>query len=129
MKRVLFILIIIFPVISATSSGIIPMNNDQALREKIAKDLIAAFVREDYEGVSANFHATLKQTLPQEKLQEVWQNVVNTYGKYVETKSTTNVIQSGYHQVVSRLKFEKDNLTLEMTFNEDDKLIGFYFKA
>lgn len=102
--------------------------SDQQTRNKIAKSIIDDLSKEDYDGVMNYYDVGLKQNLPREKLQEVWLNIINTYGKFQQISSSNNIVREGYNQVISRVKFEKGSLTLELTFNQDDQVVGLFFK-
>ena len=100
---------------------------DEALRKKIATALLDAFVKEDYDAVSKNFHASLAQTSTKEKLAEIWGKVNEQLGRYVETISITPSMYGQYNQLKFRCKFEKDNISLFVEFTEDDKILAFNF--
>ena len=130
MKTVIVLFLSLLPVIKSTS---VPGKNikqfDQETRNRIAKSIINDLSKEDYDGVMSYYDISLKQNLPREKLQEVWQNIVNNYGPYSEVISMNNIVNQGYNQVILRLKFEKGNLTLELTYNQDDQVFGLFFKV
>jgi len=125
--------LIVLLVCSLSFAGIVSSNVasrklvDRDLRVKIANGIIEAFAKKDYDSVSTNFHSSLKQTLPKEKLREFWQKISAQMGKYVSIISTTHHIREGYNIVTLLCKFEKDNSNMELTFNQDNQVIGLYF--
>jgi hypothetical protein len=101
---------------------------DEARRKRITSEILDNFVKENYDSVSKDFHSSLKTTLPTERLSEVWKYVMTNFGAFKKVISTTTNVMQGYNQVLMRCQFEKDNATLEATFNEDDKVFGLYIK-
>lgn len=101
---------------------------DESARIKITKAILNNLVQQQYEEVSKNFHVTLKQNLPTEKINEVWTTVVSTYGAYKETLTVRTDVFQGFSQVKIRCQFENEKATLEATFTEDDRVIGLYIK-
>lgn len=101
---------------------------DEANRKKIAQLILDNLIKEQYDEVRKDFHSTLKNSLPTEKIAEAWQTVVGSAGQYKEVISTSVTQTQGFNQIKMRIRFEKDNTTLETTFNEDDKVIGLWLR-
>jgi len=102
---------------------------DDVIRKNVAEKILKNLVQEKFEDVRADFHSTLKQSLPAERISEAWVKQLETYGEYKSTVSMTSAKFQEYNQVKIRCKFENDNSTIEVTFNEDNKVIGLYLKA
>ena len=101
---------------------------DESDRKRIATDILNNLVKENYEAVRKDFHASLKQNLPTERISEGWIKLVETIGAYKEVISTTPDVAQSYNQVKIRCRFENGNSSVEVTFNEDDKVIGLFLK-
>ena len=97
-------------------------------RRKIATDILNNFVKQDYEAVRKDFHSSLKVTLPVEKLAEAWETTVKLNGNFEKIISTASARTQDYNQVKIKCKFQNENITLETTFTEDDRVIGLFLK-
>jgi len=120
MKKTLLILICTFCMST--------LANAQLTRDEITQNVIKNFVKKDYAKVQQDFSGTLKNKLSQQQLQDAWEGVIAEVGNYISVLKTTEYQSQGYNVVKKRLQFKIDNRNLEVTFNEDDKIIGLYFK-
>jgi len=127
MKRTLLIVVTSTLLVSAFSFNRTSFY-DEAARKKITQEILDNFVKEDFDAVRKDFHSSLKTSLPADKIGEVWQSVINNGGKYISVISVNTSKVQEYNQVKMRIKFEKENATLETIFNEDDKVLGLWIK-
>lgn len=105
------------------------VKNDEDTRKAITQAILDNLIKEDYDAVQKDFYGPFKQALPIEKISEAWQQTVTTVGDFVKVLATTAATTpEGFNQIRLRCQFKNDNLTVETTFNEDDKVIGLYLK-
>lgn len=102
--------------------------NAQSTRENIAKEITENFQKGDYQKVQNDFSGSLKSALTVNGLQKAWESIIANSGEYQSVISTNEMESQGYKVIKRRLKFAKENLSLEITFNEENKVIGLYFK-
>ena len=120
MKTVLLLVIL--------SISFVSVVNAQSSREKIATNIVTNFVKGEYEKVRSDFSGTLRNQFTKDLIQQLWENVIANAGNYEGVISTNELVFQGYNIVKKRLKFANDNANIEVTFNEDDKVIGLYIK-
>jgi|GEM_PF-1418202 len=101
---------------------------DLERRQVVSSEIIKSLAAENYDLVSKKFHPSLKYELTTEKISNVWQSVVSKLGSFVEIVSISNSEFQGYQQIRSRCRFEEGNMTVEVTFNAEDLVIGLYIK-
>ena len=129
MKLVIFSLMVSLTSMSFTPTASLDIiTYDESTRIKTTKEILGNLVEEQYEAVQKNFHATLKQSLPAEKISEIWTTIISNYGTYKEVVSIKHDVFQGYNQIKIRCQFEKERATLEATFTEDDKVIAIYIR-
>jgi hypothetical protein len=66
--------------------------------------------------------------LSTQNIKDAWLNTTNIVGEFEKILSTRTAVSQGYNQVISRCKFEKDKMNVEVIFNEDDKVLGLWLK-
>jgi hypothetical protein len=129
MKRVIFLAVLTAIFISQTSFSLkVNSFSDEDNRKKIAQTLLDDLINERYEDVTKAFHASLKTALPVEKISEVWKQVISINGPFEKVLSVNTGTDKGFDQIKMRCHFEKENATVETTFNEDDKIVGLFIK-
>ncbi len=134
MKRVLIILLTVLSLPAWTDAAPVFLFNtlydqiNQDVRDKIASDIVINLAKEDYEAVRKDFSGSLKNNLTGEKIGEVWETVIAQNGSFKKVVGTTTTIIQGYNIIRKRVEFENDNLTVEVTFNEENKVIGLFVK-
>jgi hypothetical protein len=129
MKTLPFTLIFISSIVSLAFSTVkqFPLQVISQ-EERIARDVLASFQKEDYDTITSLFHVSLKQALPKERLAEIWESIHTNYGDF---ETITSVKTKNINEVQGlelRCKFVQDNLTMDLYFNKEKKLIGIYFR-
>ena len=127
MKRS-FLFSLLFLAILAPSFAPKMKLTDEDRRRKVSQEILDNLLKEKYEDVRKDFHISLKQVLPAEKISEVWTQIMATNGEFVKVVSVTAATDKGYNQIKMRLQFKNDNATQETTFNEEDKVVGMFIK-
>lgn len=114
--------------INARSTPKFTSLGDEDYRKQIAREIVDNLTKDDYQAVAKDFSNVLKQQLSPQNIGDAWSAVVAQLGKFQSKSSERVAIIQGYNQVIIRCKFEVDSLNVEVTFNENDKVIGLYLK-
>ena len=128
MKYPLSIAIAVYLLITASSFHEKNNRFDEGLRKQISTTILNNLVKQDYEAVRKDFHSSLKVTLPVEKISEAWETTVKVNGAFEKVLSTSATKMGEYNQIRIKCMFHDGNITLEVTFTEDDKVLGLFLK-
>lgn len=121
MKTVLTLLAIsIFPFFGFISQ--------EEKRIAISREIVNNMVNEDFEKVQVEFTSTLKEQLSPQVMSQSWTSVLLQIGEFEKILSVSEKVVNDYIVVVSRCKFKRENASIEVTFNAEDKVIGLFFK-
>ncbi|RZK38037.1 MAG: DUF3887 domain-containing protein [Pedobacter sp.] len=101
---------------------------DEPNRKKIAEAIVSDLAKENYEQVRKEFHAQLKANLSVEKISEAWAKFTETMGSFEKIVSTSPTTARGYTQIKCRCAFKEGNATVEVTFDEDDRVIALFLR-
>jgi len=129
MKRIICFTMLIAAFVTQNSFITNTASVQEDNRKEIAKKILENNVAEKYENMRADFSGGFKDQLPAEKIAGGWKQLIDSAGPYQKVLSINTVVTQGYNQVLIRCAFKNDNLTLEVTFNQDDKVIGLLWKA
>jgi len=102
--------------------------SDESTRKRIAQNIVGNLVNEKFEAVRTDFSGALKSQLSAQNIEDVWFNVTTQLGKFEKVDSIRTAVSQGYNQVFSRCKFVVDSVTIEVGFNEEDKVIALLIK-
>lgn len=129
MKKIIYFHILFLIFLSQTSFTLkLKTSRDEDNRKRITQSIIDNLVAEEYLASTKYFHATLKKNLPVEKIAEIWKEITSVNGAFEKVLSITTASDKGFNQIKMRCHFKEENLTLETTFTEDDKVIAIFFK-
>lgn len=129
MKKIVYLSVLLLVFLSQTSFTIkTNLFRDEENRKKITQSILDNLIAEQYQESTKYFHATLKKNLPVEKIAEVWKEMTSVNGAFEKVLSVSTATDKGFNQVKMRCHFKEENLTLETTFTEDDKVIAIFFK-
>lgn len=95
--------------------------------ETLAKDLVSVLARGDSNKATENFDETMKNTLPAEKLQQVWNSLITNLGPFVEQAGTRREKILRYDVIFVACKFEKGVLDAKVVFNDKQQVAGLFF--
>lgn len=70
----------------------------------------------------------LKETVPADKLKEVWDESFSKVGKYEKLSKIVFQEKNGCAVVVAIAKFENSNVQYTLSYDKDMKLVGLYIK-
>ena len=115
---------------AAAGAGAVPA----AVQAEGATDLVAAGVKvadllgkEDFAGVVAQYDATMKGALPEPKLREAWQTLLQQAGPLQKRLGTRQTEQDGYQIVFVTCQFERAALDIKVVFNARRQVAGLFF--
>lgn len=81
----------------------------------------------EYKTAENMFDETMKSAVPEEKLKEAWESIVNQYGPYkVQGAIRKDKIQI-YDAIYITLQFEKNSLDSQISFDSNGMIAGLYF--
>ncbi len=95
--------------------------------EGSAKDFCEKLVAKDYETCFAQFTAETAKALPLEQLKAVWEEVTLNCGNFVAIEKSEKAENKGLTTVVEYLAFEKNGVTVSLTFDTQGKISGIWF--
>jgi hypothetical protein len=95
--------------------------------ETLAKDLVSALAGGDFKKATENFDGTMKNALPAEKLQEVWNSLIAQMGPFVEQAGTRREKILQYDVIFVTCKFERGVLDAKVVFNSNKQIAGLFF--
>lgn len=99
-----------------------------AERERVAADIASNFAKKDYAAVRKDFAKIMLDALSTEKLKDTWEGLVTKIGEFQKVISTNEVQIDGYTVIKKRCQFANENATIQVTFNDENKVIGLYLK-
>jgi hypothetical protein len=85
--------------------------------ETLAKDLVNLLASGDYKKATENFDGTMKNALPAEKLQQVWNSIIAQMGPFVEQAGTRREKILQYDVIFVTCKFENGVLDAKVVFD------------
>ena len=95
--------------------------------ETLAKDLVNSLASGDYKKAVENFDGTMKNALPAEKLQEVWNSIIAQSGPFVEQLGTRREKILLYDVIFVTCKFERGVLDAKVVFDRKKQIAGLFF--
>lgn len=93
-----------------------------------AEEVINKLNDKNYSGILENSSDELKNSLPDNKLQEAWEGFSKDIGNYDSITKMTVAEKNGYGVVIANTKYESKKLTFTLSFNKEMKLSGIYMK-
>lgn len=128
MKALICFLLFLNAFSVSESKGMSVISRDTTNQKTISRNVMYHYQKSDYDSISTYFHASLKPSLPVEKIAEGWETMNEQYGRFEKILSVKTLKDDDYSVILLRCKFQKDNATVQLAFNQDDKLVGLYFK-
>jgi hypothetical protein len=81
----------------------------------------------EYNAAENMFDETMKSAVPEEKLKEVWESILNQYGPYKSPGALRKDRIQIYDVIYVTLQFEKNSLDSQISFDSNGKIAGLYF--
>jgi len=75
----------------------------------------------------AQYDATMKGALPEPKLREAWQTLLQQAGPFQKRLGTRQEAQAGYQIVFVTCQFERATLDIKVVFNAERQVAGLFF--
>jgi hypothetical protein len=95
--------------------------------ETMARDFVGLLVKADYTEAVENFDGTMKNALPAEKLQQVWNSLIAQSGPFVEQLGTRKEKILQYDVIFVTCKFERAVLDAKVVFDGNKQIAGLFF--
>jgi oligoribonuclease NrnB/cAMP/cGMP phosphodiesterase (DHH superfamily) len=95
-------------------------------RRAAAKEVVSKLVAEDFEGVRANFNATMKQGLSAEQMKDVWKKAIAYHGEYKSQGEARNAQQDGYDVYAIRCEMKNSPMEVVVAYDSDGKIGGLW---
>jgi hypothetical protein len=98
------------------------------VREKVARDIVDNNVKKDYAAVRKDFAKTMLDALSEEKIKTVWEAHIAQVGDFQKVLTTKEEQSGGYTIIKKRLQFARQNSTIQVTFNDENQVIGLFIR-
>lgn len=98
------------------------------VREKLSTELVNNLSNKNYVAARKDFAKVMLDAFSVEKQKEAWEGLIAKVGAFQKVLTTKEEIVSGYNVVKKRCQFAGENATIQITFSEENKIIGLYFK-
>jgi hypothetical protein len=98
------------------------------MREKLSDELVTNLSNKNYAAARKDFAKVMLDAMSVEKQKEAWEGLIAKVGAFQKVLTTKEEIVSGYNVIKKRCQFAGENATIQVTFNEENKVIGLYFK-
>ena len=112
------------PVVTTSSDSVASANK----RDSIATQLVNNLAKKSYKEATKDFGAQMKVVLTAEKLKVDWEKFLRIYGAFEKVITISSTLQNGHMLVKQRCKFGNDNANVLITFSDENRVIGLYFK-
>jgi hypothetical protein len=93
----------------------------------VAADFVDLLVKENFAGAVARFDSTMKSALPEQKLGEAWQTLLQQAGPFQKRVGTRLEEQEGYRIVFVTCQFERAVLDMKVVFDSNRQVTGLFF--
>ena len=97
-------------------------------RAAAAKEVVNKLVAENFEGIRANFNATMKQGLSAEKMKEVWRAAIVHHGAFQSQGEARNGQQDGYDVYLIRCEMKNSPMEVVVAYDSDGKIGGLWVR-
>ncbi len=98
------------------------------VREKVASNIADNLAKNDFTAARKDFAKIMLDALSENKLKEDWNKVLKQMGDFKKVLTTSYEEKSGYKIISKRCQFANENASIRVTFNEENQVIGLYFK-
>jgi hypothetical protein len=93
-----------------------------------AKEFVNMLAQENYTGCVARFDQTMKDGLPEPKLKEAWQTILNQVGNFEKQIGARQTKESGYDVVYVTCQFERSKIDVKVVYNANREITGLWFR-
>ena len=92
-----------------------------------ATEFVKLLAKEEFTKAVKNFDTVMTKAMPEKKLMEVWQAVIQQAGRFKKQKGTRTETLPKYDIVYVICEFEKGNLDVKVVFNREKQITGLWF--
>lgn len=121
------IMLCLFMVTGCSAGKLSDAYNEDEVKEA-AEDVINKLNDKNYEGILEDSSDELKNSLPDNKLQEAWEGFSKDIGEFVSISKETLAEKNGYAVAIVNVKYANKKVTFTLSFNKEMKLSGIYMK-
>jgi hypothetical protein len=97
-------------------------------REKIAADYLDNMVKGDFEASRKDFAKNMADAFSVERQKEKWMELTATAGTFQKVEYTKQELRDGNYEIIKRCHFAEQNVSVITNFNEENQIIGLYYK-
>jgi hypothetical protein len=124
MKRISILAVLMFFFIS--SSLLLSQESGEESLYLLAQDFVSLLAQNNFAKASENFDQRMAQALPVSQLESVWNQLLSSFGDFQSTSRKEFMEKEGYHVVILTLEFDKAFMDAEVTFDQQNKIAGFW---
>ncbi len=95
---------------------------------QLTREFIEQLRTEQFETAASRFDSTISAAMPLDKLRQTWQGVIAQVGAVQEITAITVQPHEQYDIVTATVAFQHISLNVQVTFDPDDKIAGFFLK-
>lgn len=89
---------------------------------------IDQLVKGDFAAADSTFDATMKRVMPEGKLKDTWNQLLEQTGAFQAQLATTTTIQQGYHIVLVTCRFHRSVMDVRVAFDGRARIAGLFFQ-
>ncbi len=127
-RSVVAILKRIFTTILIASAFLPAYGQEPAEKQEVAKEILVHFRNGALEDIVAHFDGTMKEHLTTGQLASLWKGIQQQYGSFENVEKTWSESRDGYIIVVQQCNFKNKPLLFNLTFDNESKIAGMYFR-
>lgn len=106
-------------------------NQDEDIPSEVteaADSFLSSFVNEEFEAAAENFNAEVSAELGPAELQQLWQQLEEQYGDFIDYEYQQSQQVNGFYVQSYAGLFSGEEITFEVTVDQADHIAGFYLK-
>lgn len=92
----------------------------------MAEEFINQLNDGEYDKATENFDAAMKDAIDAEGLEELWVEIENEFGNFISQEYDSTAESEGYQSVFIKGIFNDNNVTFQVSFNENNEISGFF---
>ncbi|WP_163579753.1 DUF3887 domain-containing protein [Gracilibacillus saliphilus] len=92
----------------------------------IADSFIEDIATGEYEAAGEHFDDTMKEELTPDALEDLWRTLQDQVGTYIDHEYSSTQEADGYQVVLLDGLFESSDVVFQVTFDDNQKIAGFF---
>lgn len=93
-----------------------------------AKEFVTMLSQGDYGECISRFDQVMKNGLPEPKLKEAWNTILDQAGNFEKQIGVRQTKEGGYDVVYVTCQFEHGKIDVKVVYNADQKITGLWFR-